>query len=327
VLFFSNAHEDGDGPLVLDSSSSRNNGDLALVLHPVFSGTDAEVTSRLRDGSSSRRNGASGGANGGQNGRTAAAVAEDDALSSRSGTDAQLVIPSVLVKDVVLNLPARLLGHGNIAYKIAEASDGRKKISKIWCAWGGPEAPHDGSNGCNIYEQSGFAVVNFSYAYELGRKWPSDDQDLSISAGSFFVIDDAGHRGKRRKKSFSDQEASSEESNGQTNGTSQAIVAGSSKGTSCNLEVSPLSSKSMRRELRKQKRLAAEKVCDICGRAMLPGKDVATLLNCSTGNLACSSRNSSGVSNSKHCLTFLFLEGNMSHTCFPLRVKTEIEYN
>jgi hypothetical protein len=307
VLFFSNAHEDGDGPLVLDSSSSRNNGDLALVLHPVFSGTDAEVTSRLRDGSSSRRNGASGGANGGQNGRTAAAVAEDDALSSRSGTDAQLVIPSVLVKDVVLNLPARLLGHGNIAYKIAEASDGRKKISKIWCAWGGPEAPHDGSNGCNIYEQSGFAVVNFSYAYELGRKWPSDDQDLSISAGSFFVIDDAGHRGKRRKKSFSDQEASSEESNGQTNGTSQAIVAGSSKGTSCNLEVSPLSSKSMRRELRKQKRLAAEKVCDICGRAMLPGKDVATLLNCSTGNLACSSRNSSGVSNSKHCLSiFLF---------------------
>ncbi|KAM0915523.1 hypothetical protein ACQ4PT_010788 [Festuca glaucescens] len=291
VLFFNNARE--DGPLVLDSSS-RNSGELALVLHPEFSGTDAEVTSRLRDGSSSR-NGASGGANGRPNGRTAAAVAEDDALSNRSGTDAQLVIPSVLVKDVVLNLPARLLGHGNIAYKIAEASDGRKKVSKIWCAWGGPEVPHDGSEGCNIYEQSGFAVVNFSYAYELGRKWPSDDQDLSISAGSFFVIDDAGHRGKRRKKSFSDQEASSEESNGQTNGTSQAIVAGSSKGTSCNLEVSPLSSKSMRRELRKQKRLAAEKVCDICGRAMLPGKDVATLLNCSTGNLACSSRNSSGA--------------------------------
>jgi hypothetical protein len=51
----------------------------------------------------------------------------------------------------------------------------------------------------------------------------------------------------------------------------------------------------VRRELRKQKRIAAEKVCDICGRPMLPGKDVATLLNCNTGNLACSSRNSSGA--------------------------------
>jgi hypothetical protein len=298
VLFFNNSRE--SEPLLPDSSS-QNNGELALVIHPEFSGNDAEVTSRSRDGSSSHN-----GANGRPNGRTAA-VTEDNALSNSNGTDGPLVIPSVLINDAVLNLPARLLGYGNIAYKIAEVSEGRKKISKIWCAWGGQEAPH-GSEGCNIYEQSGFAVVNFSYAYELGRKWPSDDHDLPISAGSFFVIDDAGHRGKRMKKSFSDQEASSEESNGQTHGTSQAIVAGSSKGTSCNLEVSPLSSKSMRRELRKQKRLAAEKVCDICGRTMLAGKDVATLLNCSTGNLACSSRNSSGVSNSKHCLSFLFLK-------------------
>jgi hypothetical protein len=59
--------------------------------------------------------------------------------------------------------------------------------------------------------------------------------DLPISAGSFFVIDDAGHHGKRRKKSFSDQEASSEESNGQSSspyGNSQAIVTGSTTGTS-----------------------------------------------------------------------------------------------
>jgi len=288
VLFFNNSRE--NDPLLLDSSS-QSNRELALVLHPEFSGNGTEVTSRLRDGSSSH-NGAKGtpkGANGRLNGRTAA-VTEDNALSNCDGTDGQLVIPGVLIKDAVLNLPVHLLGYGNIAYKIAEASDARKKISKIWCAWVGQEASH----GSDIYEQSGFAIVNFSYAYELGRKWPFDDQDLPISAGSFFEIDDAGHRGKRRKKSFSDQEASSEESNGQT-GTSQAIVAGSSTGTPCNLEVSPLSSKSMRRELRKQKRLAAEKVCDICGRSMLPGKDVATLLNCSTGNLACSSRNSSGA--------------------------------
>lgn len=294
VLFFNNSREN-DPPLL--DSSSQNNRELALVLHPEFSGNDAEVTSTLRDGSSSH-NGAKGalsvsGTNGRLNGRIAA-VTQDGALSNRNGTDGPLVIPGVLIKDAVLNLPVHQLGYGNIAYKIAEASEGRKKISKIWCAWVGQEAS-DGSEGRDIYEQSGFAIVNFSYASELGRKWPCDDQDLPISAGSFFVIDDVGHRGKRRKKSFSDQEASSEESNGHTHGTSQAIVTGSSTGTSSNLQVSPLSSKSMRRELRKQKRLAAEKVCDICGRAMLPGKDVATLLNCSTGNLACSSRNSSGA--------------------------------
>ncbi|XBJ16753.1 hypothetical protein VPH35_008314 [Triticum aestivum] len=293
VLFFNNSRE--NDPLLLDSSS-HNTSELALVPHPDFAGNGIEVTSRLRDGSSSH-NGAKGsfsGANGCLNGRSSA-ITEDSALSNRNEADGPLVIPGVLIKDVVLNLPVHLLGYGNIAYKIAEASEGRKKISKIWCAWVGEEASL-GSEASNIYEQSGFAIVNFSYAYELGRKWPSEDQDLPISAGSFFVIDEAGHRGKRRKKSFSDQEASSEESNGQTHDSrSQAIVTGSPTGSSCNLQLSPLSSKSMRRELRKQKRLAAEKVCDICGRSMLPGKDVATLLNCSTGNLACSSRNSSGA--------------------------------
>ncbi|XP_037463215.1 uncharacterized protein LOC119335040 [Triticum dicoccoides] len=293
VLFFNNSRE--NDPLLLDSSS-HNTSELALVPHPDFAGNGIEVTSRLRDGSSSH-NGAKGsfsGTNGCLNGRSSA-ITEDSALSNRNEADGPLVIPGVLIKDVVLNLPVHLLGYGNIAYKIAEASEGRKKISKIWCAWVGEEASL-GSEASNIYEQSGFAIVNFSYAYELGRKWPSEDQDLPISAGSFFVIDEAGHRGKRRKKSFSDQEASSEESNGQTHDSrSQAIVTGSPTGSSCNLQLSPLSSKSMRRELRKQKRLAAEKVCDICGRSMLPGKDVATLLNCSTGNLACSSRNSSGA--------------------------------
>ncbi|XP_052169808.1 uncharacterized protein LOC127786440 [Oryza glaberrima] len=290
VLFFNNSRE--KDPLLLDSSS-QNTRELALV-----PANDTEVTSRLRDDSSSR-NGAKGtrrGANAHGNGRTAS-VSEDHVLSNQSGTDGPLVIPSVLLKDVVSDLPVHLLGYGNIAYRLWEASKGSKKISKIWCAWVGQDGS-DGLDECDTYEQSDFAIVNFSYTIELGRKWSSDDQDLPISAGSFFVIDDAGHRGKRRKKSFSDQEASSEESNEQSSSAhdnSQAIITGSPTGTSHNLQVGLLSTKSMRRELRKQKRLAAEKACDICGRPMLLEKDVATLLNCKTGNLACSSRNSSGA--------------------------------
>lgn len=41
--------------------------------------------------------------------------------------------------------------------------------------------------------------------------------------------------------------------------------------------------------------MASEKMCDICQHKMLPGKDVATLLNMKTGRLACSSRNVHGA--------------------------------
>uniref|UniRef100_A0A0E0M9C9 Thioredoxin domain-containing protein n=1 Tax=Oryza punctata TaxID=4537 RepID=A0A0E0M9C9_ORYPU len=273
-------------------------GGCDIVLELEKSGELKSTLSELRDDSGSR-NGtrdARRGANAHASGRTAS-VSEGHVFSNHNGTDGPLIIPGVLLKDVVSDLPVHLLGYGNIAYRLWEAIKGNKKISKIWCAWVGQDGSH-GLDGCDTYEQSDFAIINFSYTFELGRKWSSDDQDLPISAGSFFVIDDAGHRGKRRKKSFSDQEASSEESNGQSSSAhdnSQAIITGSPTGTSHNLQVGLLSSKSMRRELRKQKRLAAEKACDICGRPMLLEKDVATLLNCKTGNLACSSRNSSGA--------------------------------
>ncbi|KAG8092149.1 hypothetical protein GUJ93_ZPchr0012g22087 [Zizania palustris] len=296
VLFFNNSRE--KDPLLLDSGS-QNTRELALVpQHELSAANDTEVTSRLRNGSGSHygTRGARHGANLRANGRKSS-TSEGHVLSNHGAADGPLVIPGVLLKDVVSDLPVHLLGYGNIAYRIWEASHGCQKISKIWCAWTGQDGSH-GLDGCHTYEQSDFAIVNFSYTYELGRKWSSDEQDLPISAGSFFVIDDAGHRGKRRRKSFSDQEASSEESNGLSSSAhdkSQAIITGSPTGASHNLQVGLLSSKSMRRELRKQKRLAAEKVCDICGRPMLPEKDVATLLNHKTGNLACSSRNSSGA--------------------------------
>jgi hypothetical protein len=300
VLFFNNSREKD---LLLLDSSSQNTRELALVPQLEQAGNDTEVTSKLKGGSSTR-NGLKGahGASKGCCNRRNGALSDNHVLSNYTGTDGSLVIPGVLLKDVVTNLPVHLLGYGNIAYRICEASQSSRKISKIWCAWVGQEA----SDRPNTSEQSGFAIVNFSFTYDLGRKLSSDDHDLPISAGSFFVIDDAGHRGKRRKKSFSDQEASSEESNGHSSsphGNSQAIVTGSPLGTSGNLQVS-LVSKSARRELRKQKRIAAEKVCDICGRPMLPGKDVATLLNCNTGNLACSSRNLSGVSKFQTFIAF-----------------------
>ncbi|KAL8117762.1 hypothetical protein AgCh_015595 [Apium graveolens] len=40
-----------------------------------------------------------------------------------------------------------------------------------------------------------------------------------------------------------------------------------------------ISSKTVRKELRKHQRVAAERMCDICQHNVLPGKDVATLMN------------------------------------------------
>ncbi|KAF9670810.1 hypothetical protein SADUNF_Sadunf13G0107400 [Salix dunnii] len=56
-----------------------------------------------------------------------------------------------------------------------------------------------------------------------------------------------------------------------------------------------ISSNTARREVRKQQRIAAEKMCDICQQKMLPEKDVATLWNRKTGKLAFSSRNVYGA--------------------------------
>ena len=61
------------------------------------------------------------------------------------------------------------------------------------------------------------------------------------------------------------------------------------------MESSVISSKTVRKELRKQQRVAAERMCDICQHKVLPGKDVATLMNMKTGRLVCSSRNVNGV--------------------------------
>ncbi|MFQ6648519.1 hypothetical protein Gotur_021932 [Gossypium turneri] len=56
-----------------------------------------------------------------------------------------------------------------------------------------------------------------------------------------------------------------------------------------------ISSRTIRRELRRQQRIAAERMCDICRQKMLPDKDVATLMNLNTGKLVCSSRNVNGA--------------------------------
>ncbi|KAJ3690240.1 hypothetical protein LUZ61_019404 [Rhynchospora tenuis] len=273
VLFFSNS---GENEIEKDKDASMSDvgsQSKALVIH-----SESEVNSRFKGGSKNGKN---------RHKNLQLAISGGSRALSCNELDGSLIIPRVLLKEVVSDLMVQLLGIGSVSYRIFENNESPGKITKIWCAWMGKEqgSPQD---EVAMTQMCNFALVNFGYTYDLGRKCGSDEQDLQLSAGSYFMIDDAGQRGVKRKKSFSDQEASSEESNGQ-------ISPEKVDGESSRQLVRVFSSKSARRELRKQKRIAAERACDICGQMMLQGKDVVALLNCKTGLLACSSRNGNGA--------------------------------
>ncbi|RRT54489.1 hypothetical protein B296_00047990 [Ensete ventricosum] len=317
VLFFDSSRETD----VLFSSSDYQN-DMSLVVSN-SSGNDDEVTSRFRVNSTSMHDALSLGRNccaqkGSGHGsklngspdaqrglfvegcratsRSSCSVA--DMVTTCNWADNSLIIPGVLLKEEISGLAVQHLGVGQIAYRVQKNKESCGKIiTRIWCAWLGQEGS-DLSDELNVSVNSQFAIVNFPYAYGLGRKGTTDNEDLSMPPGSFFEVDDTGHRTKRKMKSSSDQEDYSEGLNGSCESPSgvcpslDSIVAHDPQ----QLQRRLISSKVVRQELRKRKRLVAERTCDICGQPMLRGKDVATLLNCRTGNLACSSRNTNGVS-------------------------------
>ncbi|KAK8951309.1 hypothetical protein KSP39_PZI004826 [Platanthera zijinensis] len=164
------------------------------------------------------------------------------------------------------NMELKIIGYGHIGAKIHEDDEGGCKFSRIWCAWLG-----DGnSDGCDESLQSpkcDFAIVNFPYTVNLGRKYSTDDENGSPSPGSFFQTDEFGRRTKRKRKSLSDPEDSPKASMDQR-GCNSAMNLGQQK---------------------------CFRKCDICQQTFLPGRDAATLLNLRTGRFACTSRNNSGA--------------------------------
>lgn len=281
VLFFDSSRESN---LLLSRTACQN--DRALVVSN-SSRTNDEVTLMLKLNSLDKAHVTGCNKSNGSTDSKLSLVASGHRTSLRSNSKFQdmisrcnwletsLIVPRILHKDQLSDLAVRHLGVGQIACKIQENKEIHGKITKIWCAWYG-EAGSDLGDEFKGLANCDFAIINFPYVYGLGRrKSAPDDEDPT---GSFFEVDDSGQRRKRKKKSFSDQEEYSD----------NVIVAEDSQ----HLERRLITSK----VARKQKHLAAERSCDICGQPILPGKDVATLLNFRTGNLACSSRNTNGVS-------------------------------
>lgn len=215
--------------------------------------------------------------------------------------DSELVIPGVLIKDEVSDLKVTFIGFGKIAARFCEKDGTSNGISRIWCEWLGREAPKN-DDKLKVPKHD-FAVVTFVYNCDLGRKGLLDDVKSLLTSGSLTELDNGESATRKRKKSFSDPEDISESLSSQYGSSGED--SSPSNGDSSRLALDRyddqllltrfISSKAIRRELRRQQRIAAERMCDICQQKMLPEKDVATLMNLNTGKLVCSSRNVNGV--------------------------------
>lgn len=214
-----------------------------------------------------------------------------------NGTE-DLVIGGVLHKDEICDLHVRFIGVAKIAARFCEREGISKDISRLWCEWLGK---NDLENEDILIPEHDFAVVTFPYDYDLGRKALFTDVQQFLLPSSQQVN---GRATKRKRKSFSDPEDISEslgssryefsgEENLSSNGSSMKLTLG--RYDDQLLESGVISSKTVRKELRKQQRVAAERMCDICQHKVLPGKDVASLMNMKTGRLVCSSRNVNGA--------------------------------
>lgn len=211
------------------------------------------------------------------------------------------VIPGVFLKDEIVELRVRFIGLGQIAARMIQKDESSIEISRIWCEWLGKKDPED-EDIVEIPDHN-FAIVTFVYNYDLGRKGLFDDVKLLLSSSPAEDSENGEGTGRKRKKSFSDPEDVSESLSKQYDSCGEDSSASNSSTSRLLLDrygdqllqARFISSKAARREMRRQQRIAAERMCDICQQKILPGKDVAALLNLKTENLACSSRNLNGV--------------------------------
>uniref|UniRef100_A0A5B7AZC3 C2H2-type domain-containing protein n=1 Tax=Davidia involucrata TaxID=16924 RepID=A0A5B7AZC3_DAVIN len=212
-----------------------------------------------------------------------------------------LVIPGVLRKDEILDLEVRFMGVGQIAARIFEKDGVLNGISRIWCEWLGKK--DSGNEDTLMVQEHDFAVITFAYNYDLGRKGLFEDVRYLLTSRPWSEIGDIEGARKKRRKSFSDPEDISESLSNQYDSSGEESQSSNSSYSRLLLDGYDdellhsrfILSKTIRRELRRQQRVAAERMCDICQQKMLPGKDVATLLNTKTGRLTCSSRNVNGA--------------------------------
>ncbi|KAM6581730.1 hypothetical protein CsatA_005504 [Cannabis sativa] len=214
---------------------------------------------------------------------------------TESGDNCAVSIPCVRVGNEITNVKVREVGYGLVAARFQETGSMSEELTRIWCEWLGKN--NLVNEGSFIVPEHDFAIVTFSYNnLNLGRMGFLDEVRALLCSSPSSESQNA--EGSKKRKSFSDPEDVSDNvSNHYDSGgeDSSASAVSSLMLDDQLLQTRFISNKAVRRELRRQRRLASERMCDICQHKMLPGKDVATLMNVKTGRLACSSRNVNGA--------------------------------
>lgn len=212
-----------------------------------------------------------------------------------------VVVPGVRIWNEISDVKVQEVGCGQIAARFREKNKVLNGISRMWCEWFGKSSPEN-KDKFKVAEHD-FAVVTFRYNCDIGSKELFDHMKPLLLSSPASESENGEGTSRKKKKSFSDPEDISESMNNQYDSSGEDSSA--SNGASSKLLLayyddqllhkSFISSKALRRELRQQQRLAAERMCDICQHKMLPGKDVSALMNVQTGRLVCSSRNVHGA--------------------------------
>jgi len=209
---------------------------------------------------------------------------------------------------------AKFIGFGRIAARLFEVKRRSTWIDKLWCEWLGEEGPSDEEKA--TVPEHDFAIVTFSYFYNLGRLGLLDDASRLLTSGQSAESGNGEDSGRKRKKAFSDPEDTSDSLCNQYDSSEEVSSARNSSSsralmTDDDLVVNKrvIKNKTLRRELRKQQRIFSERICEVCKQKMLPGKDAATILNMKTGKLVCGSRNLLGAFHLFHvsCVVHWFL--------------------
>ena len=224
-----------------------------------------------------------------------------------------LVIPGVRIGHEISDIKGQEVGFGLIGARFCEKGDISIGINRIWCEWLGKKNPGGNNNKFKVPEHD-FAVITFNYNLDMGHKELFDNVKSLPSSSPTTKSEIGNGTSRKRKTSFSDPEDVSESLSNQYDSSVEDTSASNDSSSRLLLthfddqllHTRFISNKSIRRELRRQQRVAAERMCDICQQRMLPGKDVSALMNMKTGRLACSSRNVNGVKFSSQLVSFFF---------------------
>lgn len=210
----------------------------------------------------------------------------------------QIVIPSVLCRDKISEVVVTHIGIGKIGARVSEKDGVSNEVRRIWCEWLGDKDSCD--EGDIMVPVHDFALVIFSYNNSLGRQSLLEELRGLLPSSYHFESDQTDNAKTRKRKSFSDPEDVSDSMNNQACSSSDDSESSSSRLLlqGCDdhsVHSRAISNKTLLRQLRKKHEVASVRVCGICQQKLLPGKDVATLMNMNTGKLACSSRNMTGA--------------------------------